>query len=53
MLVVSRKVNEVITIGDDIEVTILGVHRKRVVIGIMAPKDKLVLRKELQRHDKS
>lgn len=53
MLVVSRKVTEGVAIGDDIEVFILEVYRNRVKIGIKAPKDTLILRKELQRRDKS
>jgi len=37
MLVVTRKTNESIVIGDAITVTVLGVRGKRVRIGIEAP----------------
>lgn len=47
MLVLSRKANESVTIGEDVEVTVLRFDRKRVVLGIVAPKATKVLRKEL------
>jgi len=47
MLVVRRKVNEVVVIGPDIRVAILAVEGERVKIGIVAPPDVIVLREEL------
>jgi global regulator protein family protein len=38
MLIISRKKDEKIFIADDIEITVLGVGRSRVRVGIQAPK---------------
>jgi len=50
MLVLSRKKGEVITIGASVTVTILGIDRGVVRLGIEAPKSIPVHRKEI--HDK-
>lgn len=47
MLVLSRKKGESIIIGNDIEITVLEVMSDVVKIGISAPKEIGVLRKEL------
>jgi len=47
MLVLTRKVNESIVIGDNIEVTIVDVSGKKVRLGINAPKDVAVHRREV------
>lgn len=47
MLVLSRKIDESIIIGDSIEVTIVEVNGRNVKIGIAAPKDVSVHRKEV------
>lgn len=47
MLVLSRKINESIMIGDGIEVKIVDVSGRSVRIGIDAPKDVSVHRKEV------
>lgn len=47
MLALSRKVNESIMIGNDIEVTILDVKNDQVKIGIQAPKSVGIYRKEI------
>jgi carbon storage regulator CsrA len=54
MLVLSRKINEEIVIGDNIKVTILKLKGNTVRIGIEAPNDVRVLRAELPRetHEK-
>lgn len=47
MLALSRKVNESIMIGNDIEITILEVKGDQIKIGINAPKSVPIYRKEL------
>lgn len=47
MLVLSRKINEKIKIGDDIEITIVAVSGDNVRIGINAPREIKVLRSEV------
>lgn len=47
MLVLTRKVGESVIIGDEIVVTILKVEGNSVKIGIEAPKNIKILRKEL------
>ena len=47
MLVLTRKRNESIVIGDDIEVSVLSVAGEKVRIGIDAPRDIPVFRKEV------
>lgn len=50
MLVLSRKIGEIITIGNSIEVSVLSYDRGVVRLGIKAPKTVPVHRKEV--HDK-
>lgn len=47
MLVLSRKKNEVINIGDNIRITIVDVRGDNVRIGIEAPNDVSVHREEV------
>lgn len=47
MLVLSRKVGEVITIGNSIEITVISYDRGVVRLGINAPKTIAVHRKEI------
>lgn len=47
MLILTRRVGEVIRIGTDIEVTILDVRGGQVRIGIRAPKEIPVHREEI------
>lgn len=47
MLVLSRKTNETIKIGDDIEIRILEVKGDTIRIGIEAPRSVDILRGEL------
>ncbi|MED4911310.1 carbon storage regulator CsrA [Brevibacillus centrosporus] len=47
MLILSRKKNETIRIGDQIEIKILGVEGDNVRIGIIAPKEVKVYRQEV------
>jgi len=47
MLILSRKINQSIVIGDDITLTVVEVSPGKVRIGIDAPQDVPVFRKEL------
>ena len=47
MLALSRKVNESIIIGNDIEITVLEVKSDQIKIGISAPKSVPIYRKEI------
>ena len=47
MLALSRKVNESIMLGNDIEVTVLEIKGDQVKIGIKAPKNVTIFRKEI------
>lgn len=47
MLVLSRKIDEQIMIGDDIQITVVRLEGNRVGIGISAPRDIRILRGEL------
>lgn len=47
MLVLTRKTNESIMIGDNIEVVVVSVHGEQVKIGIKAPRDVTVHRREV------
>ena len=47
MLVLTRKTNQSIMIGDDIEISVLAVMGEKVRIGIEAPRSVPVFRKEV------
>lgn len=47
MLVLTRRPNESIMIGDDVTVTVLGVTATGVRIGIDAPRDTRIHRSEI------
>jgi len=47
VLVLTRKQGEVITVGDDLEIHIIKVYADRVRIGIIAPDNVAVHRKEV------
>jgi carbon storage regulator len=47
MLVLTRKANQSIMIGDDIEVSVLSVLGEKVRLGIQAPREVPVFRKEV------
>jgi carbon storage regulator len=47
VLVLTRKSNQSIMIGDDIEVSVLSIMGEKVRIGIQAPRDIPVFRKEV------
>jgi carbon storage regulator len=47
MLVLTRKNGETIKIGEDIEITVISSKNDQVKIGIKAPKNIEILRKEI------
>lgn len=47
MLVLTRKTGEVIQIGDDIEIYVVSVKGDQVKLGINAPRDVEIFRKEV------
>ncbi|MCQ2594311.1 MAG: carbon storage regulator CsrA [Treponemataceae bacterium] len=47
MLILTRKTNEKIKIGNDITITIIEVRGEQVKIGVEAPKDVKVFRQEV------
>lgn len=48
MLIIRRRTGESILIGDDIELQVIEAAPNRVKIGITAPDDVLILRKEIR-----
>ena len=53
MLILTRRINETLNIGDDIQVTVLGIKVNQVRIGINAPRDVPVHREEIYQRIKS
>jgi len=48
MLILSRKLEEAIWLGDNIKVKIMGIEKGTVKLGIEAPSDITILREELK-----
>ena len=47
MLVLTRRLNQSIRIGDNVEITVVEVRGDQIRLGISAPKDVAVHRKEV------
>jgi len=52
MLVLTRRVGESILIGDDIEVKVSEIGGGQVRLSMIAPKDVVIVRKEISRRVK-
>lgn len=53
MLIISRKIGESLIIDNEIEIFILDIKNDKIRIGIEAPKNVKILRKELFETEKS
>jgi carbon storage regulator CsrA len=51
MLVLTRKANQQIRLGDDITITVLKVNNGSIRLGIDAPRDVRILRSEIEQYD--
>lgn len=47
MLILTRRVGESLVIGDDVNVTVLGIKGNQVRVGVSAPKEVAVHREEI------
>jgi carbon storage regulator len=47
MLTLTRKVGEIIRIGDEVQIVVKEIRRNHVRIGILAPKDVKIYREEI------
>jgi len=47
MLILTRNIDQTLVVGDDVTITILGVRGNQIRIGIDAPKEVSVHRKEI------
>ena len=53
MLVLSRKINQSIVIGDNIEIILVDIRGDQIKLGINAPKTVKIFRKEVDEEVKS
>ena len=47
MLILTRRLGESITIGDNVKVTVLAIHGQQVKLGVVAPQEIMVHREEI------
>jgi len=53
MLILTRRIGETLNIGDDVQVTVLGIKGNQARIGINAPKSVPVHREEIYKRIKA
>ncbi len=53
MLILTRRIDEAIIIGDDIEIKVLGIDKGQVKLGLDAPEEVVIVREELLEEDSS
>jgi carbon storage regulator len=53
MLILTRKIGEIIRIGDDITVRVLGLRGGQVSLGFVAPSDVRIFREEVLQADRA
>lgn len=53
MLILTRRIGEVLRVGDEVSITVLGIKGNQVRIGIDAPKDVSVHREEIYQRIKN
>lgn len=53
MLILTRKIGESLLIGDDVEITVLSIRGSQVKLGVKAPKEISVHRKEIYQRIKA
>ncbi len=49
MLILTRRIDEIVRVGDEIQIILLGVAGRSARIGIHAPSDILIYREEIYR----
>jgi len=53
MLILTRRVGETVVIGNDVDITVLGVKGNQVRLGVKAPREISVHREEIYKRIKS
>jgi len=51
MLILARRAGEVITIGDDVTITVLSILKSQVKLGVDAPRETKIMRQEVLDRD--
>jgi carbon storage regulator len=47
MLILTRRIGEVLRVGEDVSITVMGIHGNQIRLGIEAPKSVAVHREEI------
>lgn len=49
MLVLSRRIEETLQIGEEVQVVVFAIHGNQVRLGIKAPRDVVIIRPEIRK----